>query len=54
MRLKLFTRLMTLALVLMMILSVPALAASCALCGKDSGSDAYLCAACLLGLLGCQ
>ena len=51
MRLKLFTRLMTLALVLMMILSVPALAASCALCGKDSGSDAYLCAACLLGLL---
>ena len=51
MRLKLFTRLMTLALVLMMIWSVPALAATCALCGKDSGSDAYLCAACLLELL---
>lgn len=51
MRLKLFTRLMTLALVLMMILSVPALAADCALCGKDTDSDAYLCAACLLDML---
>ena len=51
MRLKLFTRLMTLALVLMMILSVPALAVTCALCGEDSGSDAYLCANCLLDLL---
>ena len=51
MRLNLFTRLMTLALVLMMILSAPALAVTCALCGEDSGSDAYLCANCLLDML---
>lgn len=51
MRIKLFTRLMTLALVFMMTLSIPALADSCALCGKETGSDAYLCAACLLDML---
>ena len=51
MRTKLFTRLLTLALVLMMTLSVPAMADECALCGKESGNDAYLCAACLLGLM---
>lgn len=51
MRLNFFTRLMTLALVLMMICSAPALAADCALCGKETGSDAYLCAACLLDML---
>lgn len=51
MRLNLFTRLMTLALVLMMIMSVPAFAVTCALCGAESGSDAYLCASCLLDLL---
>lgn len=45
------TRLLTLALVLMMTLSLPALAEGCALCGKETGSDTYLCAGCLLGLL---
>lgn len=51
MRIKLFTRLITLALVFMMTLSIPALADSCALCGKETGSEAYLCAACLLDML---
>ena len=51
MRTKLFTRLMILAMVLMMTLSVPAMAESCALCGKETGSEAYLCAACLLDML---
>lgn len=45
------TRLLALALVLMMALSLPALAESCALCGKETGSETYLCANCLLGLL---
>ena len=51
MRTNLFTRLAALALVLMMTLCLPAAAESCALCGKDTGSDAYLCAACLLDML---
>ena len=51
MRMKLLTRLLTLALVFMLTLSIPALAESCALCGKETGSDAYLCAACLLSLM---
>lgn len=51
MRMKSVTRLLTLALVFMMTLSIPALAESCALCGKETGNDAYLCAACLLGLM---
>lgn len=51
MRLNLFTRLMTLALACLMVLSIPASAESCALCGKESGSDAYLCTACLLSLM---
>lgn len=46
-----FTRLLVLALVLMMTLSIPAGAEGCALCGKETGSDTYLCANCLLGLL---
>lgn len=45
------TRLLALALVLMMALSLPALAESCALCGKETGNENYLCANCLLGLL---
>lgn len=45
------TRLLALALVLMMILSLPALADGCALCGENTGSDAYLCPACMLKLL---
>ena len=45
------TRLLALALVLMMTLSLPALAEGCALCGKETGSDTYLCAGCLLELL---
>ena len=51
MRTKLFTRLVTLAMALMLTLSVPALAENCALCGKETGNDAYLCAACLLEML---
>lgn len=51
MRTKLFTRLLTLALVCMMSLSAAALAEGCALCGKETGSDVYLCAACLLDML---
>ena len=45
------TRLLALALVLMMTLSLPALAEGCALCGKETVSDTYLCAGCLLELL---
>lgn len=45
------TRLLALALVLMMTPSLPALAEGCALCGKETGSDTYLCAGCLLELL---
>lgn len=45
------TRLVMLALVFMMTLSIPARAEDCALCGKETGNDAYLCAACLLGLM---
>lgn len=51
MRINMIARLLTLALVLLMTLSVPAKAETCALCGQESGSDAYLCAACLLSLL---
>ena len=51
MRIKPVIRLIALALVLMMTLAVPAFAAECVLCGAESGSDAYLCADCLLGLL---
>lgn len=51
MRTNLITRLLSLALVLMMSLPLSSLAESCALCGKESGSDAYLCADCLLSLL---
>lgn len=51
MRTKSVTRLLVLALVLMMICAVPALAESCALCGRESGSAAYLCADCLLDML---
>ncbi len=51
MRTKPVIRLFALALVLMMTLAVPAYAAECVLCGAESGSDAYLCADCLLGML---
>ncbi len=51
MRTKTVTRLFSLALVFMMTLAVPALAEECILCGAESGSDAYLCADCLLELL---
>lgn len=45
------TRLFALVLTLMLILIVPAAAETCALCGRESGSDAYLCTACLLELM---
>jgi hypothetical protein len=51
MRANLVTRLLALAMVLMMALALPALAESCALCGKETGSETYLCASCMLGLL---
>lgn len=51
MRTKTVTRLLALALVLMMTMAVPALAEECILCGEESGSDAYLCADCLLEML---
>ena len=35
----------------LLLLALPALAEGCALCGQETGSDAYLCADCLLGLL---
>ncbi len=50
MRANFLTRLMALAMVLMMV-SIPAMAENCALCGKDAGEGYYLCAACMLGLL---
>ncbi len=54
MRLNSIARLIALAAALMMLLSLPALADSCTLCGKDSGGDYYLCADCLMGLLADQ
>ncbi len=51
MRANLITRLIVLTLALMMPLALPAAAEGCALCGSETGSDAYLCADCLLGLL---
>ena len=45
------TCLLALAMVLMMTLTLPALAEGCALCGQETGSDTYLCANCLLDLL---
>ncbi|MDD6051694.1 MAG: hypothetical protein PUC00_10595 [Clostridiales bacterium] len=50
MRGKTVTRLLALTMLLMM-LSLPALAEGCALCGEETGSDAYLCPACMLELL---
>ena len=35
----------------LLLLALPAAAEGCALCGDETGSDAYLCADCLLGLL---
>lgn len=51
MRMNPITRLLMLALVLIMIPVCSAMAASCALCGEESGNDAYLCADCLLDML---
>lgn len=40
-----------LTLMLMLVFSATALAADCALCGAETGSEDYLCTACLLSLL---
>ena len=40
-----------LMLLALLLLALPAAAEGCALCGDETGSDAYLCADCLLGLL---
>ena len=44
-------RVIVLVLALTILLMTPALAASCTLCGSDTGSDDYLCTDCLLSLL---
>lgn len=44
-------RLLALMLVLMLALAVPAAAEGCALCGRETGSDVYLCADCLLDMM---
>ena len=44
-------RLIALATVLSLLLMTPAFAASCTLCGGETGSDDYLCTNCLLALL---
>ncbi|MBE5797246.1 MAG: hypothetical protein E7327_07705 [Clostridiales bacterium] len=46
-----FLRLAVLALAITLMLITPALAASCTLCGGETGSDDYLCTDCLLKLL---
>lgn len=51
MRTMTITRLFILAMVLMMLPAVPAMAEDCALCGKETGNDAYLCAQCLLDMM---
>lgn len=44
-------RLLTLLLLLMLSFTATALAATCALCGGETGGDSYLCTPCLLELL---
>ena len=44
-------RLAALVMALLLLMATPALAASCTLCGKETGSDDYLCTNCLLSLL---
>lgn len=51
MRTKTVARLLSLALAFMMTFAIPAQAEGCILCGRESGSAAYLCAACLLELM---
>ena len=51
MRLNVVTRLLMLALVLVLTISATAMAESCALCGKESGNEKYLCVPCMLELL---
>lgn len=51
MRVNFVARLLALALVLMITLSLPAIAEGCALCGKETGNETYLCADCMLNLL---
>lgn len=43
--------LLLILVLLMTTLALPAAAEDCALCGSETGSDVYLCAGCLLGLL---
>ena len=44
-------RLLLMLLALTLMTALPAAAEDCALCGSETGSDSYLCANCLLGLL---
>jgi len=44
-------RITALLLALMLLMMTPAFAATCALCGGETGSDDYLCTKCLLALL---
>ena len=49
---QLITRVSAIVLALMLLLMTPAFAATCTLCGSETGSDDYLCTNCLLSLLG--
>lgn len=51
MRNHIIQRLSALVLALLLLMTTPALAAGCTLCGKETGSDDYLCTNCLLALL---
>ena len=51
MRKNVFMHLSALVLALLLLWVTPALAATCALCGDETGSDDYVCTNCLLSLL---
>lgn len=46
-----FFRISALVMALLLLMLTPAFAASCTLCGSETGSDDYLCTNCLLALL---
>lgn len=48
---KLISRITALTLALMLLMLTPAVAATCVLCGGETGSEDYLCTKCLLALL---
>jgi len=46
-----FLRLTAIVIALMLLMMVPAFAATCTLCGAETGSDDYVCTDCLIALL---